>query len=72
MIEKEMLLKTSNKQYKQYARFELVTTSLVRGRRTIIIEVNVILEANGGSGILCSLESVDAAELIETQFAERK
>jgi hypothetical protein len=34
-------------------------------------EVNVILEANGGSGILCSLESVETAELIETNFAER-
>lgn len=44
---------------------------LLEGEEPIEIEVNVILEANGGSGILCSLESVDAAELIETQFAER-
>lgn len=44
---------------------------LLEGEEPIEIEVNVILEANGGSGILCSLESVDAAELIETQFAAR-
>lgn len=44
---------------------------LLEGEDPIEIEVNVILEANGGSGILCSLESIDAAELIETQFAER-
>jgi hypothetical protein len=44
---------------------------LLEGEEPIEIEVNVILEANGGSGILCSLESIDAAELIETQFAER-
>jgi hypothetical protein len=44
---------------------------LLEGEEPIEIEVNVILEANGGSGILCSLESIDAAELIETQFSER-
>ncbi len=44
---------------------------LLEGEEPIEIEVNVILEANGGSGILCSLESIDAAELIETQFAKR-
>jgi hypothetical protein len=43
---------------------------LLEGEEPIEIEVNVI-QANGGSGILCSLESIDAAELIETQFAER-
>lgn len=43
---------------------------LLEGEEPIEIEVNVILEAHG-SDIKCSLESVDAAELIETQFAER-
>ena len=43
---------------------------LLEGEDPIEIEVNVILEAHG-SDIKCSLESVDAAELIETQFAER-
>lgn len=44
---------------------------LLEGEEPIEIEVNVVLEANGASGILCSLESIDAAELIETQFAKR-
>lgn len=43
---------------------------LLEGEDPIEIEVNVILEAHG-SDIKCSLESIDAAELIETQFAER-
>lgn len=43
---------------------------LLEGEESIEIEVNVILEAYG-SEIKCSLESIDAAELIETQFAER-
>ena len=43
---------------------------LLEGEEPIEIEVNVILEAHG-SDIKCSLESVEAAELIETQFAER-
>lgn len=42
---------------------------LLEGEEPIEIEVNVILEAHG-SDIKCSLESVDASELIETQFAE--
>lgn len=44
---------------------------LLEGEEPVEIEVNVILEAHGGSDIRCSLESVDAAELIETQFSER-
>lgn len=44
---------------------------LLEGEEPIEIEVNVILEANGDSNIKCSLESVEAAELIETQFAKR-
>lgn len=44
---------------------------LLEGEEPIEIEVNVILETNGGSVILCSLESVDAAELIEEQFKLR-
>jgi hypothetical protein len=44
---------------------------LLEGEDPIEIEVNVILETNGGSGIVCSLESVDAAELIEEQFKLR-
>lgn len=44
---------------------------LLEGEEPIEIEVNVILDANGGSGILCSLESIDAAELIEQQFKLR-
>lgn len=43
---------------------------LLEGEDPIEIEVNVILEAHG-SDIKCSLESIDASELIETQFAER-
>lgn len=44
---------------------------LLEGEEAIEIELNVILELDGGSIIKCSLESVDAAELIETQFAKR-
>lgn len=44
---------------------------LLEGEEPIQIEVNVILELDGSSLIRCTLESVDAAELIETQFAER-
>lgn len=44
--------------------------ALLEGEEPIAIEVNVILEAHG-SDIKCSLESVDAAELIETQFEDR-
>jgi hypothetical protein len=44
--------------------------ALLEGEEPIEIEVNVILEAHG-SDIKCSLESIDAAELIETQFTER-
>jgi hypothetical protein len=43
---------------------------LLEGEEPIQIEVNVILEAYGAE-IRCSLESIDASELIETQFAER-
>jgi len=43
---------------------------LLEGEEPIEIEVNVILEAHG-SDIKCSLESIDAAELIETQFKQR-
>jgi hypothetical protein len=43
---------------------------LLEGEEPIEIEVNVILEAHG-SDIKCSLESIDAAELIEKQFQER-
>jgi hypothetical protein len=44
---------------------------LLEGEEPTEIEVNVILEANGNSGINCYLESVDAAEMIEEQFALR-
>lgn len=44
--------------------------ALLEGEDPIEIEVNVLLEANG-SDIKCYLESIDAAELIETQFALR-
>lgn len=43
---------------------------LLEGEDPIEIEVNVILEAHG-SDIKCSLESIDAAELIESQFEQR-
>jgi hypothetical protein len=43
---------------------------LLEGEEPVEIDVNVILEAHG-SEIKCSLESIDAAELIETQFTER-
>lgn len=44
---------------------------LLEGEEPIEIEVNVILELDGGSIIKCSLESIDAAELIEEQFKLR-
>ncbi|WNH10007.1 hypothetical protein [Thalassobellus suaedae] len=44
---------------------------LLEGEEAIEIEVNVLLEANGGSDIKCYLESIDAAELIEKQFESR-
>jgi hypothetical protein len=44
---------------------------LLEGEEPVEIEVNVILEAEGGSNIKCYLESIDAAELIESQFTER-
>jgi hypothetical protein len=44
---------------------------LLEGEEPVTIEVNVILELDGGTLIKCYLESIDAAELIETQFAER-
>lgn len=44
---------------------------LLEGEEPVEIEVNVILEANGNNGINCFLESVDAAEMIEEQFALR-
>lgn len=44
---------------------------LLEGEEPIEIEVNVVLEANGNAEIKCYLESIDAAELIESQFAER-
>lgn len=44
---------------------------LLEGEEPIEIEVNVVLEANGNSEIKCYLESIDAAELIESQFQER-
>jgi hypothetical protein len=43
---------------------------LLEGEDPIEIEVNVILEAHS-SDIRCSLESIDASELIETQFTKR-
>jgi hypothetical protein len=42
---------------------------LLEGEDPIEIEVNVILEAHS-SEIRCSLESIDASELIETQFTK--
>jgi hypothetical protein len=44
---------------------------LLEGEPATLVEVNVILEANGNSSINCYLESVDAAELIETLFEQR-
>jgi hypothetical protein len=44
---------------------------LLEGEEPVEIEVNVILEANGNNGINCYLESIDAAEMIENQFALR-
>jgi hypothetical protein len=44
---------------------------LLEGEEPISISVNVILELDGGSMIKCFLESIDASELIETQFEER-
>lgn len=44
---------------------------LLEGEDPVEIELNVILEAEGGSEIKCHLESIDAAELIESQFTER-
>jgi hypothetical protein len=44
---------------------------LLEGEEPVSIDVSVILEAEGGSLIKCYLESIDAAELIEQQFAQR-
>jgi hypothetical protein len=44
---------------------------LLEGEPAVSVEVNVILEANGNNGINCFLESVDAAEIIETLFENR-
>lgn len=44
---------------------------LLEGEPAVEIQVNIILEANGNSGINCYLESIDAAELIETLFEQR-
>jgi hypothetical protein len=44
---------------------------LLEGEEPVEIEVNVVLEANGNNGINCFLESIDAAEMIEEQFAKR-
>jgi hypothetical protein len=44
---------------------------LLEGEPAVEIQVNVVLEANGNSGINCYLESIDAAELIETLFEQR-
>lgn len=44
---------------------------LLEGEEAVEIEVNVILEADGASQIKCYLESIDAAELIETLFEKR-
>lgn len=44
---------------------------LLEGEPAIEIEVNVVLEVNGGSDIRCYLESIDAADLIESQFERR-
>jgi hypothetical protein len=48
----------------------IVETSFARGWRTYR-DWGKCNSSKRGSGILCSLESIDAAELIETQFAER-
>lgn len=44
---------------------------LLEGEPPVEIEVNVILEVGGNNGIICYLESIDAAEIIEQQFEER-
>lgn len=44
---------------------------LLEGEEPIEIDVNVILSTNGNSEVKCSLESIDAADLIESQFKER-
>lgn len=44
---------------------------LLEGEEPVSFEVNVVLESDGASQIRCYLESVDAAELIETLFEKR-
>lgn len=44
---------------------------LLEGEDPVEIDVNVVLYANGSSEVKCSLESIDAAEMIESQFKER-
>ena len=44
---------------------------LLEGESPVEIDVNVILEVGGSNGIICYLESIDAAEIIEQQFEER-
>jgi hypothetical protein len=43
---------------------------LIEGAEPTEIEVNVILETNGNQDVICSLESVEASELLETQFKQ--
>lgn len=44
---------------------------LLEGEDPVEFQVNVILEVGGNNGIICYLESVDAAEMIEEQFKQR-
>jgi hypothetical protein len=44
---------------------------LLEGEDPVEVEVNVVLETNGATDILCYLESIDAAEIIEKLFEQR-
>lgn len=44
---------------------------LLEGENPVEIEVNIVLEASGTNDIVCYLESVDVAEMIEELFTQR-
>jgi hypothetical protein len=48
-----------------------INVPLLEGEEPVSIEVSIILEVKNGSDIICFLESIDAAELIESQFEAR-
>lgn len=48
-----------------------ISLPLLEGEDPVKFKLAIVLEANGASEIRCYLESIDAAEMIETQFENR-